>query len=151
MWNKILYAIVAIILLGCNSQKTTEVSWEKEEEYPLLETMAYYQRFSHKLWLAGANENWELAEFYNHELEEVTETFIQSEVLHEGQNLSALAKEMMLPAVEQMDKSIDDEGLNFVENYQALVTSCNACHAMSDHGYIRIKLPDSTHNFNQVF
>ena len=70
--------------LSCQAPKN-------ESEYPLLETMGYYQRFSDKLWMSGINENWELANFYAHELEEVTEEFIRENVDHDGQNLSEIA------------------------------------------------------------
>ena len=78
------WVLLVAMMVACvqkNDQK-------KEEDYPVLETMGYYQCFSHKLWLAGKNQNWELADFYTHELEEVTEDLIAGNVLHDDYNLT---------------------------------------------------------------
>jgi len=143
---KVFLLVGAAIIISCTPQK------EAESEYPLLETMGYYQRFSTKLWLAGINQNWEVANFYSHELEEVTEEFVSENVNHDGHNLSDFARTMIEPAIEEIEEAIEkkDEVL-FVKNYRQLVTSCNTCHLASDHAFIRIKMPDSVNVFNQEF
>jgi len=78
-------------------------SKRSRSEYPLLETMGYYERFSTKLWLAGINQNWEVADFYSHELEEVTEAFVAKNVNHAGNKLSDFASTMIEPAIEEME------------------------------------------------
>ena len=144
--KKLLPALFFIsFLISCQAPKG-------ESEYPLLETMGYYQRFSDKLWMSGINQNWELANFYGHELEEVTEEFIRENVDHDGQNLSEIAKQSIAPALEEMEEAINakDEVL-FLRNYKLVTASCNACHATTGHSFIKIELPDSTKRFNQQF
>jgi hypothetical protein len=156
MFSKILSSIAvvlaAVALYFSIDNRSSELAEDVEQEYPLLQTMGYYQRFSHKIWLAIENKNWELAEFYAHELEEVTEEFIESNVVDEGKNLSTTAAGILMPAIEKLDEAIDqkDEVLAG-QNFRALIQSCNACHAINEHAYIRILLPDSVHIFNQDF
>ncbi|MEP2376928.1 MAG: hypothetical protein ABJH83_11995, partial [Ekhidna sp.] len=82
------YLLLILTLIASCAPKEEK---KEVEEYPVLETMGYYQRFSHKLWLAGRNQNWELANFYTHELEEVTEHLIEGDVIHDDYNLSNLS------------------------------------------------------------
>jgi hypothetical protein len=122
------------------------------EDYPVLETMGYYQRFSQKLWLAGKNKNWELADFYTHELEEVTERLIEGDVIHDDYNLSNLSEQMLLPKIEKVEEAIrqKDEVL-FLDNYKLMISSCNLCHNTTKHNFIRITIPDDSVKWNQDF
>ena len=144
--KKLIYTLFFIsFLISCQSAKD-------ESEYPLLETMGYYQRFSDKLWMSGINQNWELANFYAHELEEVTEEFIQVNVDHDGQNLSDIAKVSIEPALEGMEEAIKaKDQVLFLRNYKLITASCNTCHAATGHSFIKIEVPDSTKRFNQQF
>lgn len=140
-------SILLLIIGGCSSPKKVEY-----EEHPLLETMGYYQQFSHKIWLAGTNQNWELAEFYTHELGEITEIFVEGKVIHDGIDLSTMVTATLVPAVGAMEDAIEKrDEIHFVKNYKALVLSCNKCHTASGHSFIKIKVPDSVNVFNQEF
>lgn len=143
-----LSGIILLTLLQCSQQRE-----EKEDEgYPVLETMGYYQRFSHKLWLAGSNANWELADFYTHELEEVTEQLIESNLIHDDYNLSNLSESMLLPKIEQVEKAIrQKDQVLFLENYELMVSSCNLCHQATQHAFIKILMPNDSTVFNQSF
>lgn len=143
-----LFILSITMLFSCNqAPKKQEV-----EQYPVLETMGYYQRFSHKLWLAGENKNWELADFYTHELEEVTERLIEGNVIHDDYNLSNLSEAMLLPKIEKVEQAIrqKDEVL-FLENYELLISSCNLCHNTTKHNFIKITIPNDSTVWNQEF
>jgi hypothetical protein len=123
-----------------------------ESEYPLLETMGYYQRFSQKLWLAGGNKNWELADFYVHELHEVTEELIEAGVIHDGQNLSQLAEAIFEESLDKVDSAIDSQNqVLFRKSYEMFISSCNSCHSTTGHSFIRITVPNDSSIFNQKF
>jgi hypothetical protein len=143
-----LLIVLIISLFSCNQKaEKSEV-----EGYPVLETMGYYQRFSHKLWLAGTNENWELANFYTHELEEVTENLIEGNVIHDDYNLSNLSEAMLLPKIEKLEEAIrqKDEVL-FLDNYELMIASCNLCHNTTKHTFIKITIPNDSTVWNQEF
>ncbi len=125
---------------------------KEAEEYPVLETMGYYQRFSHKLWLAGKNENWELADFYTHELEEVTENLINGDVIHDDYNLSNLSENMLLPKIEKVEEAIRQKNqVLFLDNYELMIASCNLCHNATKHNFIKITVPTDSTRWNQDF
>lgn len=144
----ILSGFVLLIGLQC-SQTANE---EEESEYPVLETMGYYQRFSHKLYLAGINENWELADFYTHELEEVSEELIKGKVIHDDYNLSNLSESMLLPKIEKVEESIrKKDQVLFLDNYELMISSCNLCHQATKHEFIKILVPNDSSVWNQDF
>lgn len=143
-----LYIVLIAWLFSCNTtQEKQEV-----EEYPVLETMGYYQRFSHKLWLAGKNQNWKLADFYTHELEEVTEQLIDGNVIHDDYNLSNLSEAMLLPKIEKIEQAIrQKDDVLFLENYELMIASCNLCHNSTKHNFIKITVPNDSTVWNQEF
>ncbi len=146
--RKFLFTISAFLLFSWNqAQKEQEV-----EENPVLETMGYYQHFSHKLWLAGKNQNWELADFYTHELEEVSEKLIEGNVIHDDYNLSNLSEAIFLPKIEKLEQAIrqKDEVL-FNESYMLMIGSCNLCHNTTKHDFIKITVPNDSAVWNQQF
>ena len=146
------YCIGGFLIIAFNHCSNKQTEEDKSEEYPVLETMGYYQRFSHKLWLAGQNQNWELADFYTHELEEVTEEIIEGNVIHDDYNLSNLSEAMFLPRIEKVEEAIrkKDEVL-FLENYELMIASCNLCHSATKHDFIRITIPNDSSVWNQDF
>lgn len=143
-----LFSISVLLLFSC-SQAPKE---QEVEEYPVLETMGYYQRFSHKLWLAGINENWELANFYTHELEEVTESLIEGNVIHDDYNLSNLSETMLSPKIEKVEQAIrQKDAVLFGESYTLMISSCNLCHNTTKHDFIQITVPNDSTVWNQNF
>lgn len=123
-----------------------------EEEYELAMAMGHLQRFAGKLWFAGSNENWELSAFYAHELEEVMEEVIEHNVIDDGKNISELMEQMALPSLEYMEEIVKAKNSEEFENaYVGLVNACNSCHAVSDHAFIEIIIPETPSITNQNY
>lgn len=134
------------------SSSPAEESPHAEEEHVLLGSMGYFQRFSTKLYWAGQAENWPLAGFYVHELEEILEELEEADIIEEGESVSALIKEIPFPVIEALEKHIENQDqAAFETSYQMLINSCNACHARTKKGFIQIKVPDTPAPYNQVF
>ena len=149
---KYLFLLVSFTILVYQCQPTNNRETESESEYPVLETMGYYQRFSHKLYLAGKNNNWELADFYTHELEEVSEELINADVIHDDYNLSNLSESMLLPKIEQVEGAIrKQDQVLFLENYELMISACNLCHQSTKHDFIQITVPNDSTVWNQKF
>ncbi len=124
----------------------------KEEHYELALAMARMQTYMQKLHFAGQNENWKLAQFYTHELEETMEDIIDHNVIDEGTEISGLVKTMAFPNIEKLEKNIESEDkTSFVEGYQLLLRSCNNCHVASKHEFIKIMTPKNEDFINQDF
>ena len=141
-----------IALEKMNTYSKKEKNKTEEEHYELALAMARMQTYMQKLHFAGQNENWKLADFYTHELEETMEDIIAHNVVDEGQEISPLVKTMALPNLEKLEKTIKSEDkTSFVEGYQLLLRSCNNCHVVSNHEFIKITTPKEEGFINQDF
>ncbi|HET8859082.1 hypothetical protein [Marivirga sp.] len=133
-------------------QSSMEETEEEESHYELAKAMSYMQRYSHKLYLAGSSENWELSEFYAHEIEETIEEIENAKVVDEGYDISALVGTMTNPNFEKVEESIHKKDKTaFTDSYKLLVQSCNACHQTTKHQFIKIEVPSDGKVFNQNF
>ncbi len=150
---------ISIAELNTNIEKerneTVQTSINKagnEEHYELAKAMGYLQTYSHKLYLAGENENWKLSEFYAHEIEETIEEIENAKVVDEGYDISALVGTMTNPAFEKVEKSIHDKNAKaFADSYKLLIQSCNACHQATEHQFVKIEVPVKGKGFSQDF
>lgn len=125
---------------------------EIKEGYELAKAMGYLQRYSHKLYLAGSNKNWELSKFYAHEIEETIEEIEGATVVDDGMDISALVGTMTNPTFEKVEKAIHERDAEaFANSYKLLIQSCNACHQTTKHQFIKIEIPSETNPFIQNF
>src|SRR5690625_7671340 len=93
--------------------------------------MGGLQNHHNKLWFAGTNENWELADFALHEIEEIVEDI---KMLHANRE-ETQSIFIIEPALEAMDEAVDNQNLSqFKEEYINLTKSYNNCHKSC--GYI---------------
>jgi hypothetical protein len=114
----------------------------KEEEYELAPLMANFQRYSEKLYFAGKNKNWDLADFYLEELEETAENVIKSKVVDDGINVSVQIQEMLLPKIKELQQRVKQKNeKEFQTSYQAMLMNCNGCHMLTKHGFVKIREP----------
>ncbi|MFA5669520.1 MAG: hypothetical protein WC967_09750 [Balneolaceae bacterium] len=124
---------------------------EKHQPMPLIYQMSFMQHFSTKLYFAGIEENWELADLYSHELEEIAEEIVEEDVEYDGNDISKLTEAMLISQIELVEDAIDAKDLpTFKRNYQTLINSCNACHAATGHSAIKITVP-TVNPYNQDF
>lgn len=103
-----------------------------------------------KLFWAGKAQNWPLAAFYAHELEETLEAITAAKIVDDGVNVSVLAKPMLGGALKGVSTAVEKK-TGFMGAYTATVKACNGCHAATKHGFIRIKLPTRPIFDNQVY
>lgn len=150
--------IVLVNYLFTNSliQKQSEKEMEQaahqdDQPMPLIYQMSFMQYFSGKLYLAGVEENWELADFYSHELEEIAEEIVEQDVEYDGNDISKLTEAMLIAQIELMEDAIDAKDIpTFKRNYQTLINSCNACHVATGHSFVKISAPKEN-TYNQDF
>jgi hypothetical protein len=94
------------------------------------------------LWFAGDAENWALADYMAHELEEVAEHIREVHPEYDDVPVAGLMAQLTLPHVGEIRAAIEaqDPGA-FGRAYDRLTASCNACHAASDRSAIVIQRP----------
>ena len=157
-------AVALIALVGLKSERDKLMELEKrfnsaqqggseqEEHHELAEYMQHLQWYSNKLYFSGMAGNKELSEFYLHELEEVMEEIIDAKIIDEGKSISTLMQTYGLNQLErvadQMPQASQEE---FKEQYHSLIESCNSCHVVSDHRFIKIIEPTVPIADNQSF
>lgn len=118
-----------------------EESHEEHGEFPLGEYMGRLLSYTHKLGLAGKYQNWDLAGFYVHELEETIEFLADSNITDDGIEVSKLIKNLE-PLVEQVEKSVKDKNaVDFPATYQTLIRNCNNCHISVNKPFIVVEAP----------
>jgi len=148
------YSFLIVLFFSLCSISCTSINSETEEEaeeYPLAVKMGYYQRYTQKLGLAGNEQNWQLADFYLHEIHEISEDLVDEKVVYDGYEIGVLVNKMLEPAIEKMEKTIEQEdSMLFKTNYKMLINNCNACHTATKHQYIKIIAPKEN-PYNQDF
>ncbi|HMB98246.1 MAG TPA: hypothetical protein VKM36_07170 [Balneolaceae bacterium] len=119
----------------------------------LHQLMGTMQPYMHKYNLSVLENNRELAGFYLHELEEVSEEIIENIEEYDGHPVSSLAETMFLPAVEQAEATLNNGSADEIrESASLLIQSCNNCHKATEHGYIKLREVNPEENpFNQDF
>lgn len=136
-----------------NSLKQTVHKLETDRRAPALHLlMGYMQRYHHKLLYAVQAENKELAGFYLHELEELSEDINEHIDEYDGHPVGRLTTTMLLPVIEETEATLDENNWPAVRNQVSIITqACNNCHSATDHGYIRIQHQPEQNPFNQTF
>lgn|SRR5690554_5907357 len=130
--------ILIAAIVGCNPQVP------QTEPPSTLELMLYMERFSDKMFFAAQAENWELADVYAHEMEELAEELEEGGYVAHDIPLADLAGTFG-PAVDAVADAIDDENYErFLAGYTALTATCNACHAAVGYEPVRIIVPESS-------
>jgi len=149
------FGLLAAVLVGLSlslyalHRENTHLQKEVEklshivEEHPveLATFMASYERFTHKLYLAGKAQNWELAEFYHEELEETAEHLHRLNLSDDGIPVSAMMEPNLLQPLKAVEKAIHDrQPETFEKSMQNLIQHCNACHQAAGKPYLRLHL-----------
>lgn len=94
------------------------------------------------LWFAGEAQNWPLADYFLHELEELIEDIEDLHPEYHGVPVAALLAEMTRPAVDHLEEAVDRENREAFERaYDQLTVACNACHVASDRAVLVIQRP----------
>lgn len=125
---------------------------DSPEDIELGDVMTKLQRHSNKLWFAGQANNWPLAAFYVHELEETFEELTAHEIIDEGVNISILTTQMGLVPLKVVDDAVNQkDSSTFLSSYNNLISHCNACHQTSNHPFVVIKTPNNPALDNQEY
>ena len=112
------------------------------------EFMGQIQVHHAKLWFAGKNENWQLANFEIHEImESLDDIQLYASAREESRKI-----EMLKPALDSVNQAIEkkDTAL-FNSSFILLTNTCNNCHAAVNYGFNMVKVPDVPPLSNQVF
>jgi outer membrane murein-binding lipoprotein Lpp len=98
-----------------------------------------------RLWAAGENQNWLLAQFQLAELNEALDDVVAENgdaAALQPQRLADVLPMMMKPAVSRLRDAIDNHDTQAFESaYDGLSAACSGCHRIADHGFLVIQRP----------
>ena len=148
--NKLLTITGVFLLFACQPpQESVQGDWITGTEEEKLEKIEeHFQGFGKAMWevsyrykelyTAGKNQNWEYAEHHVEELEEAIELGLERRPKH-----AEAAEHFLNVALPELEKAIaKKDSISFFEKYEQMRVSCNACHQMRDHGFIKVKTPE---------
>jgi len=156
----ILFTAFVVSLVACN-QQTHDSSPEWQNQIDSLrnkishayspgvgEFMSSIQMHHAKLWFAGKNENWELANF---EMEEIQESLDDiQQYCADSPSIKPLP--MIFPPLDSVKLAISEKNTGkFKTSFNLLTNTCNNCHKAANHAFNVIKIPDAEPVTNQVF
>ncbi|KAA9041447.1 hypothetical protein FW778_05325 [Ginsengibacter hankyongi] len=112
------------------------------------EIMGGIQMHHAKLWYAGINDNWKLAQY---EIDELKERFEQARMVETSRPEVKMIP-MMYPAIDSINAAIGHKNLiQFKSGFQLLTASCNSCHSANNFEFNIITIPTAPPVSNQDF
>ena len=112
------------------------------------EFMSGIQTHHAKLWFAGQNQNWPLADFEIHEIQESLDDIRN----FCGDRPEVKSLSMIDPPIDSISKAILQKNSElFKTDFVILTNTCNTCHRATDHGFNVVTIPTSLPVVNQDF
>jgi hypothetical protein len=112
------------------------------------EFMSGIQVHHAKLWYAGSNTNWKLAEFEINEIKEGLEDISK----YNSDRPEVRSIGMIDIAIDSVSAAIKKQNQqSFIAGFQLLTSTCNNCHRATAHEFNVIKVPDTPPFTNQDF
>jgi hypothetical protein len=112
------------------------------------EFMSSIQVHHNKLWFAGENQNWKLADFEIHEIQETIEDIEKFQTEREESRKIGMIK----PALDSVIAAIEQKNSTLFKNSFVLLTNtCNNCHRATNFEFNQVKIPDNPPFSNQIF
>lgn len=157
--KQLLLIALSFGLFGCNQHTdNTEILLDRIDKLEIKLEEAYKPGFGDfmgtmqthhaKLWFAGQNQNWDLADFEVHELEETIED-IQKYQSHREESEMIV---MLTAPLDSIDNAIEEKNAEaFKRNFIALTNTCNQCHISVGFEFNVVKIPDTSPFSNQDF
>ena len=160
MGNRTIFIIsVFILFCACESQpdkvhqlqgRADSLQARLDSTYKpgLGEFMLGIQLHHAKLWFAGTNENWKLADFEVHEIGETLDDIKQyCKDRPEVKNLGTID-----PAISSITSAIKQKDIQlFKKGFVGLTKGCNTCHKNTGHEFNVITIPSALPVTNQDF
>jgi hypothetical protein len=160
MKPRCLLFFIVLCLWGCNQQQdgsqkllqtkidSLQKTIDNAYKPGLGEFMSSIQVHHEKLWFAGKNENWKLADF---EIKEIQEDLTDITTYCKDRPETHFLP-MIDPALDSLNKAIQQKSsASFKNKFILLTNTCNSCHQATKLEFNVIKVPDVPAFSDQVF
>jgi hypothetical protein len=112
------------------------------------EFMSNIQAHHAKLWFAGLNQNWKLADF---EVHEIMESIEDIQIFQKERKESEMIG-IINPVLDSVNIAIQQKDPELFKNsFTSLTNTCNACHRIVDFEFNVVKIPEVQTFSNQDF
>ncbi|HET8574231.1 MAG TPA: hypothetical protein VFL76_10205 [Edaphocola sp.] len=158
--KQIVFVLLITTLFACNNQqadKEQRLQFEIDSLQSKLnngykpgfgEFMSGIQVHHEKLWFAGINQNWALANFEINEIKESLDDIKK----YCTDRPEAKSIDMIDGPLENVSNAIRKKNeADFKSNYIILTNTCNSCHQATQHGFNVITIPTTPPFSNQIF
>ena len=157
--RQLLLVTLLLGLLACNNQTKNSTALQNRIdslEKKLTNTykpgfgefMSGIQAHHAKLWFAGENENWKLADF---EVHEINEAIVNIQHFQTERKESQMIG-MINPALDSVYQAIQQKNSTlFKRSFSLLTNTCNNCHRAADFEFNVVKIPGTQPFSNQDF
>jgi len=147
------------ILAGCSQQSNDSKKLQEQVDSLRIkldnaykpgfgEFMSSIQQHHAKLWFAGINNNWKLAEFEIKEIQEVLEDLEKFNT--DRPETKAIG--MIDSSIDSVSNAIKQQNPSlFRTSYTLLTNTCNKCHQSTEHEFNIITIPSTPPFSNQSF
>lgn len=121
--------------------------------YDVREVMARKLLYADKTWHAGRARDWQGAGWYAWQVRRMAGEIAEAGLTNANGPLAELEQAIFLPTIEPLiDAMRANDASAFEARYRDMVAACNACHAATDHAYVRIAVPgEGVGPWNQTF
>jgi hypothetical protein len=105
-----------------------------------------------KILLAGHEQNWVLAQYELHELQEAFDRVVRVWPRYKGLPLGGMVDAIAKGPMDEIGKAIGaKDEVAFDAGYEKLTEGCNACHQAANVGHVVIKVPNASSFPDQDF
>mgnify|MGYP001813929948 FL=1 len=129
-----------------------------EEFVELAPYMGQLQTLTHKLGLSVEHSNHRLAQFYLYESLEALEDMKTEVPEYRGHAIALLVDQLSTPAYKVLEAAIKEDqeqeeptNRRSAAAFSTLVQTCNQCHAVTKHEFVKITTPKGANPFLQDF
>jgi hypothetical protein len=152
-------AAVVVLFASCSTSSTQNAALQQQVDSlkqqlaqtyrpGLGEFMMGIQVHHAKIWFAGKNQNWNLADFEVGEIRETLEDV--KKYCTDRPEIKSLP--IIYPALDSMSNAIKAKSLKrFETSFTFLTASCNNCHQNTHHQFNVIKIPGTPPATNQQY
>ncbi|MBF8455752.1 hypothetical protein IV494_01040 [Kaistella sp. G5-32] len=157
--KQIFPVLLAFGLISCNQKADETQALQKRVdilEHKVADTykpgfgefMSSIQVHHNKLWFAGQNQNWKLADFEIHEIMEAIDNIKK----YQKERKESEVIDMIDSAIDSMNIAIKLKNpALFKHSYISLTNTCNQCHRDVNFEFNVVKIPDQPPFSNQDF
>jgi len=154
-FDKVFIVVLPVLLTACGNPASNTAGQAKADSTQvgpykpgLGEFMMGIQVHHAKIWFAGKNQNWPLADFEVGEIKETLEDV--KKYCTDRPEIKSLP--ILYPALDSVNAAIKaKDPARFKKSFVFLTNSCNNCHQTTHHEFNVIKIPDTPPYTNQEF